>query len=175
MPPYKPRWPARSGGTIYVTVKDIISVRDDGKVFVARLGVGNAPGAGRSLKIHLVAANGVVARLVLSTNFHRAVLVYQNDPAPANCNRQRIAVHLHILRCGDKDLGTPEPPSATETSVLEDIVANDRFVRDLVKDPCVVIALHEVTFVQDIPPINIPPQPGTNVVLNMIPPKHPPS
>jgi hypothetical protein len=92
------------------------------------------PGAGRPFKMHLVATNSVVARLVPSTIFHWAALVYQSDPAPADGNRQRIAVHLHILRCSNKYLGTPEPLSVTETIVPEDIVANDRFVRDLVKD-----------------------------------------
>src|SRR6266851_743480 len=46
MTPHKARRPTRSRNTIDIAVEAVVAVRDDTEVFIAGLGVGDAPGAG---------------------------------------------------------------------------------------------------------------------------------
>src|SRR5882724_24768 len=84
MPPHKARGPARSRNTVDVSVKQVVAVRDDGEVLMARLDVGRASGTGGALESHLVVVDFIVARLVyraaVSPSLVIAALVYHMIP-----------------------------------------------------------------------------------------------
>src|SRR3954452_6022560 len=101
MAPHKARGPARARNTIYVAVKQVISIGDDGKVLMAWLDVRRASGTGGALKSHLVVVDSIVARLVdraaVSPRLLIAALVYQHNPAFAWADSQCVRIHLHVL------------------------------------------------------------------------------
>src|SRR6476646_5824621 len=105
MPPHKAHGAARSRNTIDVAVEQVVAVRDDGEVLMARLDVGRASGTGGALKSHVVVVDFIVARLVylaaVSLNLVIAALVYQHDPAFARADSQCVAIYLHVLRRGN--------------------------------------------------------------------------
>src|ERR1700730_2717916 len=172
MPPHEARGPARSRNTIDVAVKDVVAVRDYGEVFMARLDVGRASRAGSTLESQLVVADCIVARLVyraaVSPSLVIAALVYQHDPAFAWADGQCVVIHLHLLRRCNENVVAPEPALVGDAVMADDVVANDCIERDLVKDTGAVVALDDVILVKHVAAVDVTPQPGTDVIVDMI-------
>lgn len=103
---------------IGVVVETIAAVLDNGKILCSGLDIRRAASpAGAQvgnvvmvnlITLRLVVAGGV-ALVVVVDQYALAVLVDQHDGPAAGSHRHDIAVHLDVLRCGDLDLGPPEP------------------------------------------------------------------
>src|SRR5262245_20332380 len=77
-------------------------------------------------------------------------------------------MHLHVLRCGNEYVSAPKPASLVNAVMAHDIVANDRSKGNLVKDAGIVVALNEIVLIDHVTAIDVTPQPGTDIVMNMI-------
>src|SRR5882724_6686026 len=139
---------------------------------MARLDVGRASGAGSTLESYLVVVDFIVARLVhraaVSPSLVIAALVYQHDPAFARADSQCVAIYLHVLRRGNENVAAREPVLGDDAVMADDVVANDCVERNLVKDTDAVVALDDVVLIEHVVAVDITPQAGTEVVVDVI-------
>src|ERR1700730_6649469 len=171
MSPREPDGRTSARDAVNVTVEQVVAVLDDGGVFVDRSDVGRGAGAGGTLERCDVVVDVVVARLVSPARFHGTALVHQDDAAFTDTRGQRVAVGLHVLRRCYQNVVAPEPGFSAAPVVADDVVADDRRQRDLVKDPGATGACGDVVLVEGVAAFDVTPQAGAVVVMHIVAPQ----
>jgi len=84
----------------------------------------------------------------------------KDDAAFTGVPGQHVAVDLHVLRRCYQDVVVPKPDFSTGPIVADDVVADDRRKRDLVKDPGAAVAFGDVVLVEGVAAFDVTSQAG---------------
>lgn len=168
MAPSEAGGPALSWNDVRVMIEAVAAARYDIKIFIARWRVGYAARTWGAFERGYIVADDIVARLVFTAALDVAALVDEDDTAAAWAYGHIVFLDYHSLGSCDQYIRPPKPLPGGNSIVPDDVVPDDRPKGDFEENARVVISLHAIFVVDDVPTANIAPQSGPDILVDRI-------